>query len=416
MPHMPGLNEFLTAPLIPGLIIVRWLPLFAVFLLVIRYLPDFARNLTLLLASITLIEIQTSPFYTFGFIAGTGLLYYGLFWLQWNARKKFWSRLIAIILVAFYFLLMNAKILSSPWTGPHVHDFGVAYALIRLLSVVLDVGNGRPLPSDPLEFFVFAFFFPTFFKGPIERLDEFRENLLGRPVLTVADTGSNLIRIAGALLKGWVASRFFTFDWATLFDHPQLLAYTDLLWGMYARAISFYLLVSAYNDLTIAMCALAGYRISENYDYPYFQRNLAEFWRRWHMALVRFLRDYVYIPLGGNRRHVSLNYLIVFLVIAMWHVVSPAFACWGLWHGLGMCLLRVWQNFWKKVETRTDPSLAGSLQAWARRYPLMTRTASTLLTFHFVALGWLPFWGGFPQGPSLILRLVSGNRLTLFVW
>ena len=134
------------------------------------------------------------------------------------------------------------------------------------------------------------------------------------------------------------------------------------------------------------------------------------------MTLVRFLRDYLYIPLGGNRRHVYLNYLLIFMAIALWYVTGSAFVIWGLWHGLGMCALRLWQNLWKKVGLQKVPGTFCSLQRWAGRHPLTVRISSTLFTFHFVALGWLPFWGGHPQGLSMILRILSGNRWRLFEW
>src|SRR5579885_2733083 len=362
------LNALFLSPLFDHVLLTKGLVFFAVFLLAVRFLPDFARNLTLVLTSLALIEIATSPFYTFGFVAISGLLYYGLFWLQWSGRRKIYGYAIALGLIALYFLCLDLPQLRSPWTGQMVHKFGIAYSLYRLLSVTLEVANGRQLPSDPLEFFVYAFFVPTFFQGPIERLHDFRTNLTSetRPLLTWDETGSNLIRILCAMAKGWAATRFFELDWTTYFDYPQHLSYAFLVWGMYARAIGFYLFVSAANDLTIGMSALAGYRIHENYDYPYFKRNLALFWRSWHMTLTRFARDYIYIPLGGNRRHVSLNYLIVFLAIAMWHVTSPAFLIWGLWHGLGMCVLRLWQNFWKRVEAKSadgPPVLSSSGRA-----------------------------------------------------
>lgn len=415
------MKEFFQASAYPayeGLLLTNGLILFTLFLLAIRLLPDFARNLSLVLGSLAVLEVLTSPFYTFGFVAVTGLLYYGLFWLQWHRYRKLWCGLIASTLVIGYFLLLDLPVLESPWTGAMVHRFGIAYSLIRLLSVTLDVGKGRPLPSDPLEFFVYAFFAPTFLQGPIERLHEFRTNLLPetRPYLTWAETGTNAIRVLTALAKGWVATRFFELDWRAYFDHPQQFAYGFLVWGMYARAIGFYLFVSAVNDVIIALCGLAGYRVSENYDYPYFKRNLSGFWRSWHMTLTCFMRDYVYIPLGGGRRRTYLNYLIVFLAIAMWHMTTKAFLVWGLWHGLGMCGLKLWRDLWKKVESRERPGFAGSLQIWARAHPRLTALAATTLTFHYVALGWLPFWGGHPQGLSMILRILSGNRLALFVW
>jgi alginate O-acetyltransferase complex protein AlgI len=189
-----------------------------------------------------------------------------------------------------------------------------------------------------------------------------------------------------------------------------------LILMMYVRAISFYLLVSASNDIKIACAALGGFRLHENYDYPYFKRNLALFWRSWHMTLIRFLRDYIYIPLGGNRKHVYFNILVVFLSAAFWHVTGKAFLLWGLWHGLGMCIFRYWQDFWKGVEHRNRKGLLLSLQSWSRAHSRFVGIFSTLLTFHFVALGWLPFWGGHPQGASMILRIISGNRWKLFEW
>ena len=410
------MNDFLTAPVFDHVLLTNGLVLFAIFLLLLRFLPDFARHLTLLLVSLALIEIATSPFYVFLFTALTGCLYYGLFWLQWSKHKKVYSFLISCGLVILYFLLLDLPAFQTPWTGPMVHRFGVAYSLFRLLSVTLDVGRGRPLPADPLDFFVYAFFAPTFFQGPIESLEEFRKNLSSPPPLKIGDMGSHIIRIVVACLKGWVALRFFELDWKEYFDHPQRFSYGFLVWGLYARAISFYLFVSAANDLTIGCCAVAGYRLSENFDYPYFKKNLAEFWRSWHMTLFRFLREYIYIPLGGNRRHVYLNYLIVFMAAALWHVTSKAFILWGLWHGVGMCILKLWQNFWKNVETTRAPTFFRAIQLRSRDYPRCVALASTLVTFHYVALGWLPFWGGHPQGLSLILRLISGNRWRLFLW
>lgn len=412
---MSGLNDFLISPLFDHVLLTKGLVLFTLFLLALRYLPDFPRNLTLLLASLALIEIMTSPFYTFAFIAFTGLLYYLLFWLQWSRRKKILSYLLASLLIVLYFLFLDLPVLRTSWTGQMVHRFGIAYSLIRFLSLILDVGRGMALPADPLDYFVYSFFVPTFFQGPIERLQEFRKNL-NRPVTpTWSDTGSHLIRIGGALLKGWVMMNFLELDWKQYFDYPQQYAYGYLVWGMYARAIGFYLFVSAANDLTIACCAIAGYYIHENYDYPYFKRNLAEFWRSWHMTLVRFLRDYVYIPMGGNRRHVYFNYLVIFMAIALWHVTSKAFVIWGLWHGIGMCILGWWRGFWLRVEGREEGKLR-SLQLWFRRHPSLIQLLSTLITFHYVSLGWLPFWGGHPQGLSMILRIISGNRWKLFEW
>jgi hypothetical protein len=160
MPTMTGLNDYLTAFLATA-------GISSALLLILRLLPDFARNLTVLLASLAAIEIFTSPFYVFGLVLGAGLVYYALFWLQWNPGKSFYCRLIGAalvgIVIAFFF-----------WAGTLASLCGAIFLAIRLLMVTWSVGGGRPLPSDPLEFFVYAFFFPTFFIVPLQSLDGFR--------------------------------------------------------------------------------------------------------------------------------------------------------------------------------------------------------------------------------------------------
>ncbi len=412
-----ALDAWMMTPVWGQAIFTRSRFVFVALLLAIRYLPRAVRNPALLLLSLVIITRTTSIFYASLFLSFSVLLYLGCSYLQGCQRKRFYSYVFSGSLVLLFFLFMNWKGLASPWTGSLVHQFGIAYALFRFLYVILDVGRGTLLPADPLEFFVYAFFLPTFFQGPIERLSEFSGNLREetRPRISWQSTGWNMLRMAGAFLKVWAATRFFDLDWKVYFDYPQGLSYGFLWWGMYARAISFYLFVSAANDLTIASSAMAGYHIHENYHHPYFKRNLAEFWRSWHMTLFRFLKDYVYIPLGGNRRHVYWNILVVFMAVAMWHVTSWAFVIWGLWHGIGMCLLRVWQNYWKSMETASS-GVARGLQLWGRGHPRLVGFASMVFTFHFVAIGWLPFWGGHPQGLSMILRLISGNHWKLFVW
>ncbi|GEM_PF-2002364 len=417
--------HFLNRPLWDHILLNWQLALAVPILLLLRFIPSLPRKFFLLTYSFFFIVIFTSVFYTGLFLGVSLALYYFLFWLQHQPFKKAASYALAALLVLFFFLCLDWEALRSPWTGPAVHAFGISYSLFRLLALVLDVGKGMPIPVSPLDFLNFAFFYPTFFMGPIERFQEFQKNNLSGtqsdgPRLLQGSAWQkiifNILRIAGALLKGYFVARFLGFNWDQYFNYPQQLSYGVLWWGMYVRAFGFYLMVSACNDLSIACCALAGYKIHENYNFPYFRRNLAEFWRNWHMTLLRFLRDYVYIPMGGNRKHVYFNTLVIFLFIALWHVTSPAFLLWGLWHGVGMCFLIFWKKFWKRVEENPSEIFLKKLQRGSHRYPKITYGLSMLFTFHFVALGWLPFWGGYPQGASMILRLLSGNHFTLFEW
>lgn len=244
MPPVGGLNEILS-------ILARdfffGLGFFVVLLLLIRLLPDFARNLTLVLASLAAIEIYTSPFFTFGLVAVTGLVYYGLFWLQWNPRKALFCRLISGALVLgligllILFRLGGLSLLSG------LHALGAVFLTLRLLLVARTVGNGQPLPSDPLEFFVYAFFFPTFFMGPLERLDSFRNNLTTehRPALSWKNTGWSLARIVVGIVKIGLAVRFLP------------LAISPL------GALTLFIAFSGTYDVLIGGVSLAGYRLSE---------------------------------------------------------------------------------------------------------------------------------------------------------
>ncbi len=386
-------------------------------LLMARFLPRIPRSFLLLFYSFVFIGVLASVKYFFLFVAVGFAFYYFNYFIQQSPFRDKISWLLVVLMIAFFFLCLNWVKLESPWTGDKVHAFGISYSLFRWIAFTVDVGRGMKVSGNPLEFMSYAFFYPTFFQGPIDRYQDFlTNNLHQNQSLDVKTVAKNILRIAGGILKGWLAKNFFELDWVHYFNYPQDLSYTYLLWGMYARAIGFYLLVSACNDLSIACCRLGGFKVPENYNYPYFRRNLAEFWRNWHMSLMHILREYLYIPLGGNRKRVYFNYLLLFMFVAMWHVTSEAFVVWGLMHGLGMCVLRLWKNFWKRVEVSNSNGILKKTQTLSRAYPKITYALSMIFTFHFVALAWLPFWGGFPQGASMILRILSGNHWTMFVW
>jgi len=240
---MTGLNEFLP-PILHDLLL-GWGG-FALLLLLIRFLPDFARNLTLLLASLAAIEIFTSPFFTFGMVAVTGLVYYGIFWLQWNDRKQVYCRLISASLLIFL-----AGILTLfrflPALSP-LPAFGAVFLAMRLIRVSWSVGQGHPLPSDPLEFFVYAFFFPTFFLGPLDHLDAFRKNLTSdhRPPLSWPQAGLGLGRTALGLVKIALVVRFLPLTLSPL-------GAAALFGGL-----------SGCYDLILGSSEVVGFRISEN--------------------------------------------------------------------------------------------------------------------------------------------------------
>jgi len=137
---------------------------------------------------------------------------------------------------------------------------------------------------------------------------------------------------------------------------------------------------SGYSDIAIGSSRLFGLRIKENFNWPYIQSNISEFWRHWHISLYKWFRDYLYIPLGGSRKgskRTMLNVIIVFMLCGLWHGASWNFLFWGLWHGVGISIYQVWQNL-KKNNDKLQKITCGSVY----------KCFSTLITFLFVTIGW----------------------------
>ena len=161
-----------------------------------------------------------------------------------------------------------------------------------------------------------------------------------------------------------------------LFGFPGQHGGVEALVGVYAYAVQIYADFSGYTDMAIGLALLLGFRFPANFDAPYRATSLADFWRRWHMTLSRWLRDYVYIPLGGNRhgrRRLYAALLATMVIGGLWHGAAWTFLLWGALHGVGLAVER-WRGW-------TD---AGARRPWLGR----------LVTFHFVCLGWIFFRAG----------------------
>ena len=287
--------------------------------------------------------------------------------------------------------------------------FGLAtnVALLRFTAYGYDRRLGGA-PRRPLREFLGAmFFFPTFVNGPIESLEEFRAGRVAGGVAP-ASLGAHLRAAARALGRlGWgavkidAARRFvatMNFDvFATggdVFGHARLWLWTLELYAY------FYLTFSGWTDLAIALGRMSGSTVAENFRAPWAASDVADFWHRWHVTLGRWLRAYVYIPLGGNRRHVYLNILAVFLVSALWHVwgalkiLGPAgyppaawsgFLLWGLMNAAGVMLAHYRRRrFWVVAPGEAPGAVTAVGEAG-----LLWRRAATGV---FVALCWVPFF------------------------
>ncbi len=256
---------------------------------------------------------------------------------------------------------------------------GISFFTFQALSYVIDVYRGRARPTTLLGFGVYLAFFPQLVAGPIVRASEFLPQLASPGEAHSIDLPRAVRLIVGGLFKKVVIADLLARELAdAAFTHPGDFSGPELLLAVYAFAVQIYCDFSAYSDIAIGVALLLGLRFPDNFDAPYAATSIQDFWRRWHMTLSRWLRDYLYIPLGGNRRgrvRTYVNLAITMLLGGLWHGASWRFVLWGALHGGGLAVERAWQEWRGPGE---EPGLLGR---WVRR----------LLVFHFVCLAWIYF-------------------------
>ena len=210
---------------------------------------------------------------------------------------------------------------------------GISFYTFQTLSYTLDLYKGRTrVQTSFMRFLLYVSMFPQLVAGPIVRYDDIAAELLERRV-SAKDFAVGVERFVIGLLKkvllansaGAITSQFLEYP------HPTVLS----SWlGILMYSFQIYFDFSGYSDMAIGMGGMFGFHFRENFDYPYISRSITEFWRRWHISLSSFFRDYVYIPLGGNRSRAIRNLLLVWLLTGLWHGASWNFILWGLWYGI----------------------------------------------------------------------------------
>ncbi len=260
---------------------------------------------------------------------------------------------------------------------------GISFFTFHAISYVIDIGRGQLQPLRLDELAIYMSFFPHLVAGPIVRAREFAPQMRRRADPRRIPSGEALRLIAFGLFKKVVVSSFVASQVVDpVFGAPAAHGPLDLLVGVYAYAIQIYADFSGYTDIAIGCALLLGIRFPQNFDAPYRSLSLQEFWRRWHMTLSRWLRDYLYIPLGGNRRGVRRTYvnLILTMVIGgLWHGAATTFLVWGAIHGGFLALERYVREWWR--QRVPDPVLP----------PELTATLQWCLTFHVICLAWIFF-------------------------
>jgi alginate O-acetyltransferase complex protein AlgI len=259
----------------------------------------------------------------------------------------------------------------------------ISFLTFHTLSYIIDVYRRRLAPTRSLvDILLYISFFPHLIAGPIVRAKAFLEQTVHRSDPNDIRLGLSVFLIVGGLFKKVIVANYLSTDFVDgVFRSPTEYSRLDLLLGMYAYAIQIYCDFSAYTDIAIGIANLLGYQFPQNFNQPYRALSVQDFWRRWHMTLSSWLRDYLYIPLGGNRGGTFLTYrniLITMMLGGLWHGASASFIIWGLLHGMALVVERM---------------LGVTGEGGHRRVPALV---SWFITLHLVCLAWVFF-----RAPSL---------------
>lgn len=257
---------------------------------------------------------------------------------------------------------------------------GISFFTFQTISYTVDIYRNKTKPLDSIiDFGFYVSFFPQLVAGPIVRASEFVPQLIKKYSLTKEEAGQAIFLILQGLIKKIVISDYISINFVDrIFEAP--LSYTGFenLFGLYGYSLQIYCDFSGYTDIAIGVALLLGFKLPLNFNSPYKAVNLTDFWRRWHISLSKWLRDYLYIPMGGNRKgrlRTNINLLTTMLLGGLWHGANMKFVIWGGIHGVGLIL--------NKILSRIIPTNV-------TRYGFY-RFISIFITFHLVTFAWLFF-------------------------
>lgn len=316
-------------------------------------LPKRARNIWLLLASLAfyacggpqhLIYLISSIVinFIFGIVVDS---------LSENAKGKKAVCTVAVVanigaLVYFKYTGMIldtiASITKREASIPEIIlPIGISFYTFQCISYVVDVYRGQKATRNIIHFALFVAMFPQLLQGPIIRYSEVKDALVS-PVITTDSFVKGIERFITGLAKKAIIANTIGEVCDKIFEIAPANMSVPVAWlGAIMYTLQIYFDFAGYTDMAIGLGKMFGFTFRENFNYPYISKSVTEFWRRWHMSLSGWFRDYLYIPLGGNRTgNVYINLLIVFIATGIWHGAAWGFVVWGLWHGLFMLIER----------------------------------------------------------------------------
>lgn len=305
---------------------------------------------------------------------------------------------------ADFFVDMVASMVNSPFRLENVFlPIGISFFTFQSMSYVIDIYRRRiSALTNYWDYLFFVSFFPQLVAGPIVRARDFIPQIKRNPItVSRAEFGEGVFLITGGLFKKAVISDYISLNFVDrIFADPMLYTGFENLMGVYGYALQIYCDFSGYSDMAIGLALLLGFRFNPNFDSPYKSATITEFWRRWHISLSSWLKDYLYISMGGNRKgklRTYLNLMVTMLLGGLWHGAALRFVLWGALHGSALAV--------HKMGMDRFPSFKAQGIDMNSRW---RRALGIVIAFNFVCLCWVFFRAeNVEVATSLITRIFT---------
>jgi alginate O-acetyltransferase complex protein AlgI len=275
---------------------------------------------------------------------------------------------------------------------------GISFFIFQALSYSIDVYRGRMKPErNIVDFSFYLTFFPQLVAGPIVRASEFIPQMKGEYSISRNEFGYGLFLILQGLVKKMLISDFISAGFIDrVFEAPALYSGFENLMAVYGYGLQIYCDFSGYTDIAIGVAMLMGFRLPLNFNSPYKAASVSDFWKRWHISLSRWLKDYLYIPLGGNRKgtvRTGINLMITMLLGGLWHGAAMRFIIWGGMHGLALVADKIWKWIFRKRDRKSH----------------LSNVIGIIVTFNFVSFAWIFFRAATMKDAGVILTQIFSS-------
>lgn len=352
-------------------------------------------------------------FWQIAILVGFSIGFYGLIW--WKSSSDVSQKFVGLLAVLIGLLVVlktpflvekisfgiRALIQQSPdrASGMDLRWFGFSYVVFRLIATIFDKRNRQLGEISLQDYVIYVIFFPTLSAGPIDRSTRFFKDLDTSPIHFDEDFIQAGKRVFVGMFKKFVIADTLAL---IALNNTVVSQINDSKWMwfvLYAYTFQILFDFSGYTDIVLGIGKLMGFTLPENFNLPYLAKNISDFWRKWHMTLSSWFRDYVFIPLEWRVRKSSRsrlyrdgNILLVFLLTGLWHGVTINFVVWGLWHGVGIVIQSRWTEWMTPKFKRFENN---------KNYQMISTILRVAFNFHYVALGWV--WFALPSPEQALL-------------